>query len=293
MKGKFLNGTIALLCVSLFLTGCETEVEVPGPMRYVSDAIHVDKVVTGKANLAAAWDDGPTVVEYLESGGGTLPAALTAPEGKSLVLRSSLTPAAAGVTIEGTVYVEQGGTLAAATGAPVVVGGKGALNAGKGTLSIDDPDSVAGGDGGTALGTAKAAINGGTLVIAAVADKGGLPTAPGYVTKGTLNVIALTDAAAKPGEIAAVSGISANRQLVLVTALTGAETSLTIPAGLTLNAGALTLDTVASLTVNGSLTAGGAAGKSDGVAITVGAGGTATAGTIAKLKQSSVLRPLR
>jgi hypothetical protein len=314
---KFFLGMTVLLGVSLVLAGCDNPA---AETKYVPSVIHVDKVVEAAANLATAWDDGSTVVEFRASSAATLSAALTVPKGKTLVLRSSVTPAGAGLDIKGTVYVELGGILVAATDTPVTVTDDGVLYVGKGTLSIDAPLSVnngkTGDDKATVLKTGKVSIAGGTLKYAAGASPSldDVAAALGYVGSGTLDASTLTTAiSVTPKAISdKVTGkVSATKTLTITAGTAEAEgtTALEIPAGLALTAKSDdTLATITGLTVNGTLTAAagtlaavttltvnGTLNAAKGTLATAGAkitvGGTATLGAVAKvLKDSSVAK---
>jgi hypothetical protein len=153
-KKFFFVGTLALLGASLFLLGCPTETETE--TVYVSSVIHPDVVVdlsTDDSGLAAALEN-PAVKVIEVATGGTLTTVEEIPADKTVILQGAVTPASAGLTINGTVYVGIDGTLNAAAATKVIVKG-GVLNVVKGILSIDAAASVTNGatDPATVLGT--------------------------------------------------------------------------------------------------------------------------------------------
>jgi hypothetical protein len=283
LKGKkFFLGMAVLVSASLFILGCETEVEVPYSVR---DVIHIDVTEDTVTNLDAtlAANVGKTV-GYIGTT-AALPGLLTVPEDTTLVLFTSLTVASAGIVIEGTVYVEADSVLTADTSKVISVVEGGVLNVGKGTLAILADGNVDNGTASTsALGSDRVVINGGTLKYAASAGftaAADLAPALRHITKGTLDVSAVTNVATNflPSAVssnAAVRGeVSPTRQLVVTADATEDQTTLDIPAGMYLTTDEV-LTTVTTLTVNGSLNAGSATFAA--VLVTVNGNGSLTAG---------------
>jgi filamentous hemagglutinin len=278
----------ALLGVSLFLIGCETEVEVPVPGK--SDVIHVDEFVSDLSLLQGKLNN-PANKTVALSGTPTnsLSGKLTVPANKALVLHAALPAHAAGVEISGTVYVEVGGSLTAASGTLVSVLAGGVLNVSeKGTLVVDAATSVNDGAGLTVLGPGgkvniAGKLNwGGTLT--AIAD---LDTALGYVGDGGELVVTTAAASITPTEV--VTKANANSGKFIAVEANGADSasSLSVPVNARITTSAL-LGSAASITVFGGLTAASATGLAAGVAVTVKEGGSASLGGAIVLLDSSV-----
>jgi hypothetical protein len=210
------------------------------------------------ALAAALLDPSLNVIEV--TGTGTLSTVTEIPAGKTVILRDAVT-LSAGLTVEGTVYVSLGGTLTAESGKEVTVISDGIIEVRKsGTLSVDGVGSVTSGVD-TALGTDAVVINGGTLAFGGtVTTVDAIKTVFGYVTAGALDLGTVTTAF-KPSDIAGISGISADKALMVELTGDAAETvtPLTIPEGLDLTISG-TLAAVASITVaeGGSFTAAAA-----------------------------------
>jgi hypothetical protein len=307
---KFFYGMIALLGVSLFLVGCETEVEVDKPYRV--DNILVPEIMAADITQLTGYlapTSGYTVVG-VSATTVTLTAGLEVPAGKTLLVRSGTLATASGfeLTVKGKVFVEYGTTLKSDTASIVVDGGGIVVQIG-GTLDVS-AGSVDDTAGDPAFNTVTFA--GGTLKPGTVADLDELKGLFAGIAKGTLEVTTLTSAASvMPSEVASIPGLSKDRVIKVTVSKQETDEDLFIPAGLNLTT-ATTLEDITGLTVNGTLTANSATlaaataitingsftTTSTGLApaaeaeITVGAGGTLTAtgatNTLANVKKLTV-----
>jgi hypothetical protein len=307
-KGKkfFLGMAVLLMGASLFVIGCETEVEVPGApqLMLIDEAITVSTDDSElKYYLLDPANAAVKVIEVTLSGAGVQLANVDEiPSGKTVIFRSAtsitVTPkVAAGLTVKGTVYVAKGANLVANTSSPTVNPVKidgGVIHvgyAGGGTLSVEDEDSVTSGSD-TALGnTSLVSINGGTLKITKnTTTLQEAVAALQAITKGTVDAD-LLDTAGTPTVIQAAvtaegSQLSPTKRLKITSS--GAEAGpgvLTVPDGLDLTVVSDDLDALTGLVVNGTamFTAGTFAGLTGNpaanppvAAVTVGATGRAT-----------------
>jgi filamentous hemagglutinin len=280
----------ALLGVSLFLIGCETEVEVPVPGK--SDVIHVDEFVSNLSLLQGALNNsGNKTVALRGSLTGSLTAKLEVPANKALVLHAALPAQTVGVEISGTVYVEVDGSLTAGSTTLVSVLAGGVLNVSeKGTLVVDAATSVNDGTGSTVLGP------GGKVNIAGRLNWGGTLTAIAdldaplsYVGDGGVLVVTTAAASITPTEV--VTKANANSGKFIVVEANGADATggtFSVPANARITTSAV-LGSAASITVYGGLTTSGATtGLAAGVAVTVKEGGSASLGGAIALLDSSV-----
>jgi hypothetical protein len=297
---------MAVLCMSasLFFLGCTQDPEI----KYLPpEMFYIDQVVTGTNDtaLAAALLEEPDTERVIEAR-FTSAISLTVteiPAKKTVIFRSSGTPATTtGLTVKGTVYVGEGCTLTVATTTPVIVTTSivNVCYADSGTLSAAVAASVHNGasvptDADTVLGnTVKVSVKGGTLTYTGAGlTAAGLGMRLGYVTKGTLDAGAALVADTTPKAITdAATPKIAGKTLAMTATKDNLETdtSLVIPAGLTLTANESDdFGEVASIRVDagGSFIAADATGDaSSGLAVT--ANGTVSLGDVVKLKSSSV-----
>lgn len=275
-KMSLIFGFAAFVGAALFFAGCDNEPKIEYKDR--DKLVNYEVVVENEEELLGAFASYSRIafnpdpaLAFKFSDGFEIPAANTVG-----IFSDAEIETGKKLKVSGTVNVEVGGLLTLT-----------------GTIEGDGTVSVkVGGSLDTAgltkipdLGT-KTIIAGGTLNVGTVADITELKTLFGKISSGELN-ITTPSATLKPTEVANISGITANKRLTIEANGAETSTSLTIPAGLTLTTTG-TLDTVATLTVNGKLTASAATGKADGIAITVGKNATLSLATIAKLKASTV-----
>jgi hypothetical protein len=263
---KFFLGMAVLLGASLFILGCETEVEVPG----ASNLIHID---TTAANLAALEpllvNDGEELVIGV-TGTVTMNGALAIPAEKTVYILKggNVDVVTYALTVDGVVYVGNGGLLdisdigsvqmPEATGHVYVQNG--------GDLYVKTALSVSDGDGHSLLKSGQVGFtDGATLTVSELADADALetffethmPNQGEMVT--TLASGVLSDV--KPSDITGISGISSTKRLDLSGVTLGdAEDQATveIPAGLTLTTSDTLAGVITKLTVRGTLTAASA-----------------------------------
>jgi hypothetical protein len=254
---KFFYGMIALVSVSLFLVGCEKEVEVP---KLDPNAAPYPDVIAETVGDLANYLDPEGDYSYTVVGtSGTLQlgADVTVPEGKTLyVYTGSLaTNGGNSLIVQGKVVVGFA-ALSAAEAEPIVIDGGTVVVLGGGSLSLDAADAFVDTQGSPQPALGALTINGGTLTMATVAAKAGLEAAFARVTKGAFVATAVSGTDVMPSDLQNI-GISETRRLTVVaTVAEDADTTLTIPPGLTLTAADDdTLGHVTSLTVNGTLTA--------------------------------------
>jgi hypothetical protein len=241
------------------------------------DPIKVDKWATSGDEIIAAFNAGHKVVgvQVLIADLGLKP--VTVPVNKTLVIRESVNIGTGSLIINGggKAIVDKAGVLTASSKSKLNVTGTMEVRNG-GTLSTDEVGSVDG------LASNKVNFNGGKLAVTgAVANLTDIQTLFSYVARGKgeldLTGATVTVTGIKPSDLVAIAGISADKRLTITTPLTEVETAttLTIPEGLNINAGGLTLASVSvNLTVNGALTLGGAAAPTSDV--TVGTKGKIT-----------------
>jgi hypothetical protein len=301
IKKSLLFGLLAALAAVFIFIGCDSGGDTE--YVYVSQpyAVHVDTVVSDQSGLEDALEDSyynGKIIGFDGSGITLATDDVTIPAGYTVYLLNGsdlATSAASDLIVAGTVYVGYGATLDASTAGAIEVSTGGIVSVVKnGTLSIADIDSIYDGDETTVLGTNQVVITNGELVIDTITDTAtgaAADLAPAFasVRSGYITVTtALT--VVKSSEIAAISGPSATKSLSITanTAEGSTPTSLTIPVGLNLTTNAALAD-VTALTVYGDLTASSATLKSAGAKIVVGAGGSASLGTVAVvLADSSV-----
>jgi hypothetical protein len=288
-KGKkFFAGMAVLLSASLFFIGCETEVEVPGAARDV--ILHVDEFVQDLGRLQGALnDDGNTTVALVSTSGTLSSVKLEVPATKTLVLYASLTPVAAGMEINGTVYVELDGSLdASGTGKVSVKDGILYVSKG-GTLEADADTDVNNGAGGTVLDNKSKVSIAGTLAWGGtVGTLAGLDPLLLFVEDGGMLTVTTAIADATPNLAAAKAVANPGKKLGIVADLAdNASDTLVIPENAYISTSA-TLTAMESIEVSGEFVATGATlGATAGVALTVKTGGKATV-TSATLLESEV-----
>jgi hypothetical protein len=135
---KFLIGVITLLLsVSLFFIGCDTG----GGEKIVDhyNVIHIDVFADDATELQGIlYGNVGKTVAYKESEANVLEAKLTVPPKTTLVVYSTLAAIAAGIEVQGTVYVGVDGDLQAEDDKLISVTGDGVINVLlEGTLTTD------------------------------------------------------------------------------------------------------------------------------------------------------------
>jgi hypothetical protein len=246
MKKSFCVMT-ALMGASLFLSGCQMEVEVeklvpvPGP----TTAINYDVAVDNLDDLKSALQDPAiSVVGVFGEIVMTTYHDLTIPSGKTVSIHSgsALIIASSGeLVVKGTVYVGYGSLLRvtnSASGYIQMSGGSVNVLYGGALVLHNALDIQTGGSGAvTSLGTSAVTIDGGTLVVEVLQDKAAINNAFASVKRGMLVVESLTDATSiMPSDITSIA-VSETRMLAvtLITSPLGSpgkketEPSLTIP----------------------------------------------------------------
>jgi hypothetical protein len=257
---KFLTVMAALLGVSLFLVGCETEVEVPGS----SNLIHFDETVGTIGDLTnALLEEGPLTIAVADNGTGIeLTAPLVIPEDKTVYLLTELkTGTSCGLTVEGIVYAGAGGKLTTTTAtAGIAVPATGRVYVQKGgTISTDAWNAVSDGSTGSAFEAGRVSlVEGGTLSYGgALLAPDGLEAALKYFSAGTLVVTAATNTGTPLAIIGAVNngGVNSSKWVKITAGDNAGADALVVPVGLDLTAkGSDAFATVASLDVRGILT---------------------------------------
>ena len=294
MKKSLIFWFAAVTCAAWILVGCEQEAKT----EYVTqkEMIHLD-VATGDVDVLAGYLATPGDLSIGLTEEVDLKAALTVPDGKVVYILpdAGLDVKTYDLTVDGIVYV--GGTLTAESTGVVKIPNNGHVGVVKGgALSVETAASV--NDGATptpvtVLGSSKVGFASEiTLTLAATGTTAlDITTALGYFSNGTLDASASTVVGALLPSAAAAAFtplVSAAKNLVITA--DGAETgsSLTVPAGLALTTSD-DLDTVTTLTVNGTLNS---AGTFDALATVTGTGSVTAAvvdaGTAKYLIESSL-----
>jgi hypothetical protein len=272
---KFFYGMIALLSVSLFSIGCETEVE-----KFVDrpSIIHFDRTVSAQGTLEAALlEDGPLTIAVTGTGITLSGSPLVIPEDKTVYLLTGLTTNSTfGVTVEGTVYAGASGVLTTtATSGKITVPATGRVYVQKGgTLSTDAWTAVSDGATGSAFAAGRVSLAaGGTLAYTGTTlSLPDLTAALKTFTAGTLDVTAVTTTGTPEQIIAAVNagGVNSSKWVVIEASEDAGSGALDIPAGLDLTAnGSDDFEDVTSLYVRGKLTLDPAASLAAAKTVTV------------------------
>jgi hypothetical protein len=286
MYKKFLIG-MAALCVSLFFIGCETEVEKIVNTTTPDEGIYYPVQVENEDALRAALASGLKGAIAFHGAGGVetfTGGVLEIPEDRTVGFFSPVVLGIGGLDIKGTVYVEYGGKLTAASTKEITVSGSLYVKKG-GTLATDAATSVKYGEG-SALDTTHVRISGSLEI--GVASPAEATAALVYVTasdawlvlNSSVGASAFNDFAVPAGKLVRLE-VDAN----------DAGTTISVPAGLVvvIKSDRTTVN-LTEVVVDGSLyVAATSFGAVGGLQITVNNGAVAHLGTVAKLATGSTV----
>jgi hypothetical protein len=261
MRSLFI-GVAVLVSAALILSGCETETKTEYVTNTVTDegfrppadTVWADSIAALEVLLADESDVYSDNIGYTPDVSAELPA-LTVPSGKTLYLSSYYTGLGGDLTVTGKLVV-YGGILTASD----KLKGAGAVDVEKGGyLSVSTAAGVFTGDDKLTVTVKKGArlVNASTTALASATD---ITAWVGYAGDGSLSITtAITGIATLKAAIDAIGDLPDGKGVALtVTPSTATtETSLTVPAGVSLTTSA-TLATLTSLTVNGTLTSSSA-----------------------------------
>jgi hypothetical protein len=323
-KSLFLGAAVLALLVLVVLGGCSNPASETTSLGspLAPDGLVIDAAVANEPDLAAALNDVNVRVILLDV---STPVGLAAtstliPLEKTVYIvnsayvendqntLSALTPAQdAGLNIRGTLIVGRGVVLVANPTHRISLWSSGSVQVqDNGFLATDKRIFVSnrtdqGVTNVSVLGTNVRFLAGSAL---AITDEPGLTPEDisdllNILTPGTLpalmagptggSTLVLSTSNLKPSQLAAVSGVSPSRSLVVTSTVNENQADFTIPAGVNITAAPGDVFTgLTNLTVNGTLNAASAQGSPDGLAFTVGSTGSLTVGTISKVKPSSV-----
>ncbi|MDR0638633.1 MAG: hypothetical protein LBG27_07015 [Spirochaetaceae bacterium] len=163
MKKFFLYGMTVLLSVSLFLAGCDTEVEekIVYRDRDVATVVPADAVPAGTETVLRGLLEASSGVAVIEYTGSAPAAELVIPAGKTVYLNKS-----GGITLSAHLAVEAGATVVLVKDLTTATGGKLLVN-----------------------GTLKVASGGGLITTAAATEVTDYTVSEGVITPGVNTVI--------------------------------------------------------------------------------------------------------